>query len=347
MTPPRQLSTLSTSSPVITAEALRRAAVRATLAPSVHNTQPWRLVIGRGVLEVHADFSRQLHVLDPSRRQLIISCGCAVLNARVSLAADGYATTVRWPADPGRPDLLAELSAGQGGDLGLGMFDPVLPLRRTNRQEFADDAVPPQLIEVLVKAAGREGGRLFVIDEPAHRHATALLSQRADAIENADPRYRAELRAWVTGDPHRTDGVPFAAVPDSRGSTGGRIRIRDFGAQDDAGLPEHSRPGPDPCLLLLGSEGDDRLSWLRVGEALERIWLEVTRAGYAMSLFTQIIEVPVTRELLRSELGLRMQPQVLLRVGRAPATPATRRRKLVEVLRHHPQGHHPQADPGY
>ena len=41
-------------------EALRRAAVRATWAPSVHNTQPWRFVIGHGALEVHADFSRQL-----------------------------------------------------------------------------------------------------------------------------------------------------------------------------------------------------------------------------------------------------------------------------------------------
>jgi hypothetical protein len=333
MTPPGQLATLSKPSPLIRAEALRRAAVRATLAPSVHNTQPWRLVIGSGVLEIHADFDRQLHVLDPSRRQLIISCGCAVLNARVSLAADGYATTVRWLADPGRPDLLAELSSCPDGDLGLGILDPVLTLRRTNRREFAEDAVPLQLIDVLRESAGFEGGRLFVIDKPAHRRATALLSQRAEAIEKADPRYRAELRAWVTGDPRRTDGVPFAAVPNGHGPAGDRVRIRDFGAHDDAGLPEHSRPGPDPCLLLLGSDGDDPLSWLRAGAALERIWLEVTRAGYAMSLFTQVIEVPATRELLRSELGLGMQPQVLLRVGRAPATPATRRRKLVEVLR--------------
>src|SRR3712207_625290 len=76
-------------------EALRRAAVRATLAPSVHNTQPWRMVIGAGSLQIHADFSRQLRQLDPTRRQLIISCGCALLNARVSLAADGYVADVR------------------------------------------------------------------------------------------------------------------------------------------------------------------------------------------------------------------------------------------------------------
>jgi nitroreductase len=33
-------------------KALRRAAVHATLAPSVHNTQPWRFVIGYDTLEI-------------------------------------------------------------------------------------------------------------------------------------------------------------------------------------------------------------------------------------------------------------------------------------------------------
>jgi hypothetical protein len=55
----------------------------------VHNTQPWRFVLEDGALQVHADPARQLQVLDPTRRQLLISCGCAVFNARVSLAASG------------------------------------------------------------------------------------------------------------------------------------------------------------------------------------------------------------------------------------------------------------------
>jgi len=337
MRPSEQLPTLSRATPVIADEALRRAAVRATLAPSVHNTQPWQLVIGHRTLQIHADFSRQLQVLDPSRRQLIISCGCALLNARVSLAADGYSVTVRLPADVGRPGLLAELSGFPDGDLSLAMLDPVLTLRRTNRREFADEAVPPQLLRVLTQAADREHAQLFVIEKPAHRLAAARLSQRAEAIENADPHYRAELRAWVTEDPRRSDGVVFATVPNGAGPVGARVPMRDYGAADGGGLPEHTRSSIDQCLLVLGTDGDDRLSWLRAGQALERVWLEVTRAGYAMSLFTQVIEVPATRDLLRSELGLSMQPHVLIRVGRAPATPATRRRKLVDVLRQGPQ----------
>jgi nitroreductase family protein len=291
------------------------------------------MVISAGSLEIRADFGRQLRLLDPTRRQLIISCGCALLNARVSLAADGYAVAVRrYPVD-GNSEVLARLTGAPGGDAGLAALDPVLGLRRTNRRHFAEDPVPAELVDVLIQAAQQEGADLFPIEQQSHRVATAVLSRRADAIQYADPGYRAELRAWVTDDPRRTDGVATASLPlGSDGSTD-EVPVRYFGDPGSAGLGEAVRSGRDQCLLLLGSDGDDPVSWLRSGEALERLWLEVTRAGYAMSLLTQVVEVPGTRALLRSELGLVQYPHVLLRVGRAPATPASRRRKLVDVLR--------------
>ncbi len=346
MTPTGRLAALGELGSGIPVEVLRRAAVRATLAPSVHNTQPWRFVIGHGTLDIHADSSRQLQVLDPSGRQLTISCGCALLNARASLAADGYGATVRRLPDVADPELLATLAWTGGGDschggnASLAALDPVLGLRRTNRRRFADDPVPDQLAELLVDAAEQEGARLFVISDQSHRLATAVLSQRADAIENAHPGYRAELRAWVSDDPRRADGVTSATLPHVAGGAPGSsdgVPLRHYGDPGVAGLPDGTRSSRNQCLLLLGSDGDDPVNWLQSGEALERIWLEVTRAGYAMSLLTQVIEVPSTRALLRAELGLRMQPHVLLRVGRAPATPASRRRKLVEVLRQEPQ----------
>ncbi|HEX8303374.1 MAG TPA: nitroreductase family protein [Jatrophihabitans sp.] len=343
MTSIARLATLGGPGSGISDEALRRAAVRATLAPSVHNTQPWRIDIGAGTLRIHADFGRQLRQLDPTSRQLIISCGCALFNARVSLAADGYVAEVqRYPGERSS-QLLVVLAGGPGSDAGLAALDPVLGLRRTNRRHFAEDPVPPQLVDVLIRAARQEGADLFPIEGQSHRVATAVLSQRADAIQNADPCYRGELRAWVTDDPRRMDGVATATLPLEADSAADEVPVRDFGDPGSAGLGAAPRSGMSQCLLLLVSEGDDPLSWLRSGEALERLWLEVTRAGYVMSLLTQVVEVPGTRALLRAELGLTTHPHVLLRVGRAPATPASRRRKLVEVLR---QERRPPADLG-
>lgn len=49
----------------------------AILAPSGHNSQPWlfKIVGNNNIIEVYADRSRALPLVDPDERELIISCG--------------------------------------------------------------------------------------------------------------------------------------------------------------------------------------------------------------------------------------------------------------------------------
>ncbi len=315
------------------AQALRKAAVRATLAPSVHNTQPWRFVIRGNELDIYADWTRKLHILDPSGRQLLISCGCALFNARVALAAAGYLTHVDRFPDPNDRDLVARIVAERpSDDVPLAEYDAVIELRQTNRRRFADEPVPADVVDALLVAARDEEAELFPITRLEDRLTTASLSQQADREQNADPAYRAELRAWTTDDSARRDGVPALAVPHVDGSANDDLPIRDFDTRGDGWLPIETRSSVEQCLLLLGTAADDPTAWLRSGEALEHVLLEVTRRGYAASPLTQVVEIPRTRSELRSQLQLYLVPHVLLRVGRAPKTPASRRRRLVDVL---------------
>jgi hypothetical protein len=317
------------------AEVIHRCAVSATLAPSVHNTQPWHLVLGDGVLEIHADSQRQLRVLDPTRRQLLISCGCALFNARVALAADGYDAIVERLPDPNQPDLIARLRvpASRSDWVPISELAPMVERRHTNRRQFAaEEVVSAKTIFELVNAAKAEDCELFVISEAQHRASTATLSQEADALQNGNPAYRAELRAWTSDDPQRRDGVPAMAVPHTDDDSGDDIPIRDFDTTGMGWLPTRTQSTMSQCLLLLGTASDDPASWLRAGEALERIWLYATLHNYVASPLTQVIEDPRTRQQLRSELSLAMYPHMLLRVGRAPMTLASRRRDLEDML---------------
>ena len=316
------------------AQALRRAAVRATYAPSVHNTQPWRLTLSPHALELHADWSRQLPVLDPTGRQLLISCGCALLNARAALEKSDCAVRVERGPDQQRPDLLARLTVtpDELTDGSLAALDAVIELRQTNRRKFADATVDPYVVQTMVAAAATEGAQLIELTHPEQRLTLARLTQEADRQENADPAYRAELRAWTTDDPGRRDGVPALAVPHVDGHAHDDIPIRDFDTHGTGWLPADTQSGVRQCLLLLGTAQDDAQAWVHAGEALERIWLEAVRHGYTMSLFTQVIEVDWTREALRRQLQTQMYPHVVLRIGRAPRTPSSRRRRLVDVL---------------
>jgi nitroreductase len=314
--------------------ALRRAAVRATYAPSVHNTQPWRMHIVSDELRIYADRDRQLPVLDPTGRQLAISVGCAVFNARAALAGRGYKIAVERFPDRADPDLAAALRivGESAAEIGLAALDEVVEVRQTNRRRFTEAPVPESLLDVLEEAAAAEEGRLVVVRDPDKRVAVASLSQHADNIENLNPAYRAELRAWTSDDPERRDGVPALAVPHVTGRSEDEVPIRDFDTHGAGGLPAATHSSRDQCLVLLCTVGDGQRDWLRAGEALERVLLEITRHGFMASPLTQVTEVPAARAELRRQLALDVYPHVLLRVGRAPLTPRSRRRRLAEVL---------------
>jgi hypothetical protein len=311
--------------------ALEHAADQARLAPSVHNTQPWRFHIDGHGLEVVADRSRQLSVLDPTGRQLLVSCGCAVLNARVGLAARGFGCTVAAFADPFRPDLVARLELDHGSpDPTLAALDHVVAQRQTNRRTFGDGALDEGLVGMLRDAARAEGAKLRPI-ATVERTTLARLCREADREQNADPAYRAELRRWTSGDPGRLDGVRALTIPRVEGEVVDEMPLRDFDTQGQGWLPA-THCGSTEQLFVLSGGQEDPAGWLQVGQALERVLLEVARHGYVANPMTQVIEVDWARAALRSTLALQEFPDVLLRVGWAPTTPGSLRRNPDDLI---------------
>jgi nitroreductase len=313
---------------------LLRAADQARLAPSVHNTQPWRFAVRNGALDIYSDPVRQLRVVDPLGRQLTISCGCAVLNARVALAAAGQDAVVTELPDPAEPDLLARIAIGAPAErwLPLSALDSAIPARRSNRRQYSADPVPAELVYALTQAATAEQAELIELTALPDRRLVAELSRRAELQQLLIPSYRAEIRAWTTDDPRRPDGVQAMSVPRVSGDPSDELPVRDFDSRGMGWLPARTGSADEQCLFLLSTSEDDLLSWLHAGQALERLWLEATKHGYAVSLFSQAIEATELRQLLRAKLGTKGYPQLIVRVGHAPATPVSRRRELTQLL---------------
>jgi hypothetical protein len=96
----------------------------------------------------------------------------------------------------------------------------------------------------------------------------------------------------------------------------------------------------------MGTEGDDRYSWLLAGRALGRVLLHATAAGVAASPLTQALDWPATRARLQGRLSLVGHPQMLLRMGFPPdpaseaaaGTAVSGRRPVSDVLRFEPAG---------
>ena len=312
---------------------------QATRAPSIHNTQPWRFVTHADTIEVWTDLARGLKVLDPTGRGRHISCGAAVLHARLAAAAAGYTATVTVLPDPAEPDHLADLELhvaqpAEGADSIDRDLAAAIPARHTSREPFSDEPIAADTIRELRQAAAAEGAWLRIIDTPEDATAVAVLLAHADELQAANPAYVEELRRWTQrGD--TGDGIPASAVPHTApAERGSNYRLRDFVAdrEPDATASHEPPPVERPLIAVLGTTDDDVRSWIASGQALGRLLLTATAHGVTASPLTQALEIPATRARLATELGVLGHPQMLLRLGYGKSGAPTPRRPVDDVL---------------
>src|SRR4051794_9957669 len=120
-------------------------------APSIHNTQPWRWLHRDGVLELHADRTRQLPALDPDGRAVLLSCGAALELARLGFAAAGWRTEVDRLPDPAQPDLLARIRPVQRSAVDPSTVEraEAAERRHPDRRPFRPEPVPAETVDAL------------------------------------------------------------------------------------------------------------------------------------------------------------------------------------------------------
>jgi nitroreductase len=313
-------------------------------APSVHNTQPWRFVAHDDVLELWTDQTRGLAVLDPSGRARHLSCGAALVHARVAAAGAGLAATVALLPNSEEPDHLADLHLVQAKPAPEDReLAGAIAARRTSRAPFSKEQLPGDVVSVLRHAAELEGCWLRIVDDRADAAGVAVLLARADDLQAADPAYRDELRRWTGKTGEDTEGVPDSAVPSrSPSSRGSNYRLRDFVADRDDQPTTYGSDEPPPVerplIAVLGTRDDDVEAWLAAGQGVGRLLLAATAHGVTASPMTQPLEIPETRQRLVNQLGLVGYAQMILRLGYAAEAPttATPRRPVADILTEQP-----------
>lgn len=308
----------------------------AVLAPSNHNAQPWLFKIVSDGIELYADRTRALPVVDPEDRELIMGCGAALFNLRIALRHFGYEGLVRTFPDAGKPDLLARVNF-RGEKTAIAeehaLFQAIVK-RRTNRMPFGTRPVPESLLFLLQAAATKEGAWLHIVLGDENRNRVAGLVGEGDRIQMSDGHFRRELAAWIH--PSRTashDGTPGYALGFS-GLTSylGPLVVRTFDMGKGQAAKDRQLATGSPVLAVLGTESDTPADWLSAGQALARILLRARVDDVWASFLNQPIEVPELRTQLRDLLGRKGFPQILLRMGYGQDVKPTPRRTPGEVL---------------
>lgn len=295
----------------------------ANRAPSVHNTQPWRWLLGNESIHLMADQTRRVPATDPDGRDLLLSCGAALHHLRVSLAAQGWRTIVHRLPNPGDRDHLAavELAPKTPSTEDITLVGAISH-RRTDRRRFSSWPVPDGHLDLMVARATKAGALLVPVTEDATRARLTRAIDQAAGLQEHDTAYVAELESWTGRGRVTRDGLlstSTTGTPQHHGDT--TMRTFPTGTLAEAETGRDEADGGE--LLVLATLDDDLVSVLQAGEAASAALLTAASIGLATCPLSQALEVPGTRALIRDQvLGGRTYPHLILRTGWAPTAAA-------------------------
>lgn len=314
-------------------DTVRSALMLAVRAPSIHNSQPWQWRVGDRGLHLYANPDLRLPHTDPEARDFILSCGASLNHCQIAFAALGWQSKVQRLPNPDNPNHLASLTLHRyppaETDVALAA---AIPRRRTDRRHYSAWPVPQGDIALMGSRAARAGVMLRRVDALANlkRLITEAASRHA-----ADPDYLSELSTW-SGRYASTAGVPARNTPEPDYKA--LLPARSFAGAVLAQTPDGTTADDSAVVVALGTLEDDKVAWLKAGEATSLVLLTATAAGLASCPITEPLEFPDIRSQVAADVfGAEGHPQMMLRVGWAPINadplPATPRRPLSDVVR--------------
>jgi len=317
----------------------------AILAPSSHNSQPWKFNVSGNQIDIYADKSRWLQYADADKRELHISLGCALENLLVAAEHFGYETNVTYLNEGDlvarirleQKSLTAQVPAqapAQAPAQDSRLIDAIVA-RKTNRNAYLDRPVAEADLQKLQDSAKGfskdQGIQFYLTSDPEIRNKFRNLEIVADQTLYADANYKAELGHWLGQGVMGPTGVQALATQLA-------VVFLDVGPEEtrkDAELVNST-----PVLGFISTAENDSISQVKVGQAFERFWLEATALGISLQPMSQILEVPETKaeltEILSTGiggLGYSGYLQHIFRLGYAePVEDHSPRRAISEVL---------------
>jgi len=267
---------------------------------------------------------------------MTLSCGAALHHVRVVLAAAGHEVAVTRCPGLGDTDLLARVRVVGHHEVRREDVDNERSIgrRRSDRRLFpATEPVPAETLAALHTAAAAEHAWLHRIG-PEQVGFLATAGESAASIQDRDEAYRTDLHAWTRRGHGSGEGVPPETVvsPTER-----RVPLRDFTLDGESLLDPGYGDERYAEYLIVATEGDQSVDWVRAGEAVSAVWLTGTSRHLAGSAMSDVVEVPGARNLLAALLPRRGYPQLVLRFGmdmqqrRPPASPRLPEGSMIDI----------------
>lgn len=263
----------------------------AILAPSGHNTQPWRFDIKDNNLDIVADLSKARPESDANNRELFISSGTAVANIMVAADYFGLKYKINWLPKGNNNQLVARMEFSEGGKEGENklLFEAITE-RKTNRNDFEKKGIDHENILKINRVAKRPEIGIKFVGQVSQKMEVGQMVAKANQIWLDNKSLVSELKSWW-----------------GQGLRKNTLRS----------LKQKMRAERAADLMIVWSKKDDKKSWLLSGVVLEMALLIATSLSIDHAYFNAILQLPGQRMKLKRWLGKDKWPQAIVRLGYA------------------------------
>lgn len=311
------------------------------LAPSTHNTQPWRFFIDAvsSTITVYLDHRAVLPASDVMGRQAIISVGCAIGNILIGSKALGLAPTIKYTAtnkeihaskkkqriqNNSRYTSLATLTFTKTNiHKQLTPLYSVIFTRKVTRAEFdPQKSIPNHIIQCLQQATDGKMTRIHIVSDTIRKHTIAEFQAQADSFVINSPAFRKELGEWLlpnttnsyTGMPgigFGLQGVQAQRIHD------GLLNRKPLEPEDGLRFALAGKIGIEksPIICCITIARDDPRHWLETGITMERMFLKSIEQGMVVAVHAGIVEVALVNKMFAMTLGTLRRLSALFRIG--------------------------------
>ncbi len=318
-----------------------------TLAPSPHNTQPWKFQLQGDRIRVYADLRRHLGSADVAWRMMLMAIGCALENMSVAAQRLGYVATVD-EVDADRQfagsGYCATLKLARASVVTHPWFDALFARQTTRTAYDISKPVSADLTTALDKQANLPGIHLTWFSTPA---ATAKVLDLT----------KESVRSFLTEGSRHIDGMKWFRIKQQEWESKGdgiavynndapfyvKQWVERFATKEDILGNEFKQGEIDsvdniaPATThwgLVYADGASPNARVQAGRMAERVYLEATAQGYAVQPLCYPTEMSETADKLKisANLAASTEPLFLFRVGKSNFTSKSVRRKLSEVI---------------
>jgi hypothetical protein len=306
----------------------------ATLAPSGHNTQPWRFRIDRDAITILPDLSRRTPVVDPDDHHLFVSLGCAAENLLHAARAFGLAGHAEYRAEcDGTVTVALEQSKADESPLFKAITE-----RQCTRAEYDGKPLDSEELRLLETAGTGHGVSILLFTARQAMDEVLEYVIQGNTMQMNNPAFVEELEDWIRfGDSEaiRTrDGVTARStgspsVPRWLGRRLFRAFFRERPENEKYARQIRSSAG----IAVFVSDADDQSHWVEAGRCYERFALQAAVLRVRNAFVNQPVEEARLRPEFATALGFSgKRPDLVVRFGRGAAMPKSLRREVEAVL---------------